>query len=144
LLAALVALVVVPAPAFLTVAAVTARRPAGFLVRGSLERSCVLALGVLAAVFLAGDLAFFPELSLAACAPALGAAPWVVGEILSGPSAFKVEALWGAIAAAQVGIAAGAAAGSAAAGAVVGALAAASTVLAVRGPPLADSTIYES
>ena len=141
---ALLALLSIPAPAFLTVTALTERRAAAFLVRGSVERGFVLGAAALAGAALLAELSIAPELELAACAPALGAVPWVAGEILSGPSAFRTEALLGAVAAAQVGIAAGAAAGSPLAGALLGALAAAGMYLEARGPEAAGSTIYES
>ena len=144
MLAALLALLSVPGPAFLTVAALTERRAAAFLVRGSVERNFVVAASALAGAALLAELSLLPELDLGACAPALGTVPWVAGEILSGPSAFRTEALLGAVAAAQVGIAAGAAAGSPLLGALLGALAAAGMYLEARGPAAADSTIYES
>ena len=62
----------------------------------------------------------------------MAAAAWVAGEILSGPSAFRIEALFGAAAASQ---AACALTGSP----LLGALAAAAIYLESRGP----STIYE-
>ena len=62
-------------------------------------------------------------------------APWVAGEILSGPSTFRVEALFGAIAAAQA---------VSVVSPFAGALVAAAMYLAVRGPSVSESTIYES
>jgi hypothetical protein len=136
MLVALLALLAAPAEALLAVSALTRRRPAAFLVRGSVERGCVLGASALAGGMLALQLALFPELPLAACAPALAVAPWVAGEILSGPSAFRIEALLGAIAAAQLGAVLGSP--------LPGAIAAAAVYLEVRGPALDDSTIYES
>jgi len=129
MLAALLALLAVPAEAMLAVSALTLRRPAAFLVRGSVERA--------AAAVTAVELWLWPELSPAACAPALASAPWLAGEILSGPSVFRVEGLLGAAAAAHVGTAF-------AQSPLLGALAAAAVYLAVRGPVIDDSTIYES
>lgn len=84
------------APTFFTVAHVCAARPHAPLVRGSLERACVLAASGIAviaafigAVIAAGELAIpafgllFPSALLP---PLVGLAPWTAGEILSGPS----------------------------------------------------------
>ncbi|HUJ26639.1 MAG TPA: hypothetical protein VLW85_11515 [Myxococcales bacterium] len=137
MLAALLALLAVPAEAMLAVSALTLRRPAAFLVRGSVERAAVFGVSAAAAAVTAVELWLWPELSPAACAPALASAPWLAGEILSGPSVFRVEGLLGAAAAAHVGTAF-------AQSPLLGALAAAAVYLAVRGPVIDDSTIYES
>ena len=105
MLAALLALLAVPAEAMLAVSALTLRRPAPFLVRGSVERAAVFGVAALVAAVTAVELSLWPELSPAACAPALASAPWLAGEILSGPSAFRLEGLLGAAAAAHVGAA---------------------------------------
>ena len=130
---AVVALFAVPVPALLAAAAVSERRRFGFLVRGSLESSCVGFAAALAGAALSAQVGWVPD--GAVLAPALAAAPWVAGEILSGPSAFRTEALFGAIAAAQA---------VSPISPVAAALAAAGMYLAARGPCLFDSTIYES
>jgi hypothetical protein len=146
------------APAFFSVRSVAARRPFAPLVRGSLERCCVLVaagiaagsltaqIGCFAAVFsccedtfeaLAGD-AFFlfgP--------PTIAAATWCAGELLSGASARSEGALAAAAVAAYFAavLAFGAALGARlpagvalACAASASALAAAAAYLAVRGP----------
>ena len=124
-----VALFAVPAPAVLAAAAVSERRRDGFLVRGSLASACVAFAAALSGTALSAQAGWVPD--GAVLAPALAAAPWVAGEILSGPSAFRVEALLGAIAAAQA---------LSALSPVAAALAAAGMYLAARGPCHFDST----
>ena len=128
---ALVALFAVPAPAYVAALAANARWPS-FLVRGSLEVACVLAAAAFSGAALSAQVGLVPD--GAVLAPALAAGPWVAGEILSGPSAFRLEALFGALAAAQA---------LAAVSPVAAALAAAAVYLAVRGPALILQ-IYES
>src|SRR5262249_61528611 len=97
---------------------------------GSLEATCGGFVAALAGAALTAQVGFVPD--GAVLAPALAAAPWVAGEILSGPSTFRGEALFGAIAAAQA---------VSPISPVAAALAAAGLYLAVRGPPaFFDST----
>jgi len=130
---ALIALFAVPVPALLAAAAVSERRRIGFLVRGSLETTIVAFAAALSGTALSAQAGLIPDGAL--LAPALAAAPWVAGEILSGPSTFRVEALFGAIAAAQA---------VSVVSPFAGALVAAGLYLAVRGPSVSESTIYES
>ena len=90
-------------PSFATVRRVTSIRPYAPLVRGSLERACVLAVAGLAAAIACAEI--FGALSsvlqatsyerfewlatpvfFLAAPPVIGLAPWAAGEILSGPS----------------------------------------------------------
>ena len=102
-------------PSFLAVSRISARRSFAPLVRGSLERTCVLAAAGVAAIsifaqimFLALRLANTPEdlelfctpLFFLLAPPVLGAAPWVAGELLSGPSQRQEESLAAALASA--------------------------------------------
>jgi hypothetical protein len=140
-------------PATVSVAALVRGRLVAPLLRGSVERGCVLfaalaagALLPLEAVLAESMLPGSAEL-VAACAPlAVGAVPWAAGEILSGPSRFGADALAGSLAAAQAfGWAAFlVSGGSSIATAAVAALAAAGAYLEVRGPVRSDSMIYES
>jgi len=145
-------------PSFATVRRVTLGRPCAPLVRGSLERACVLAasglaaaivcaqiFGVLSSVLHAASYERFEWLAtpafFLAAPPVIGLAPWTAGEILSGPSIRQEESFAAAIAAAYLAAAAGFGAGLL--GGIPSGLAAAaalSTVLAVvaylrvRGP----------
>lgn len=127
MLAALLALFAAPAEAMAAASALTRRRPAAFLVRGSVERAAVFGASLAAAAVTALELSLWPELSPASCAPALASAPWLAGEILSGPSAFRFEGLLGAAAAAHL-------VAALLQSPALGALAAAAVYLAVRGP----------
>jgi len=128
------------APTWLTVASLTARRAFAPIVRGSVETLCVLAA---AGVSAASALAQVASLSLDADAvwfcligpPALAAAPWVAGELLSGPSQDPLSSLAAAAAIAQPAALLGCAAVGPAAGAVCGAACAALVYLRVRGAP---------
>jgi hypothetical protein len=143
-------------PSFLAVSSLTAKRPFAPLVRGSLERSCVLAAAGLAAVSAAGQVLliagwfavtidqlelFATPLFFLLAPPIAGAAPWVAGEMLSGPSRRDEESLAAALATAYlaaalgfgVALPAGLAAALAAAGASATILAA-FVYLAARGP----------
>ena len=145
-------------PSFATVRRVTSIRPYAPLVRGSLERACVLAVAGLAAAIACAEI--FGALSsvlqatsyerfewlatpvfFLAAPPVIGLAPWAAGEILSGPSIRQEESFAAAIAAAYLATAAGFGAGLI--GGIPAALATAaafSTILAVvaylrvRGP----------
>ncbi|HUJ26637.1 MAG TPA: hypothetical protein VLW85_11505 [Myxococcales bacterium] len=102
------------APSFLAVSRASRRRPFAPLVRGSLERCCVLAAAGLAAasvsasvVLLAGFRFPIDQLDSAAvrlfflfAPPVIGLAPWTAGEILSGASARQEESFAASLAAA--------------------------------------------
>ena len=97
-------------PAFFAVGHVTARRPFAPLVRGSLERCCVLVAAGIAASSITAQIGFFAaafsscedvfeavawrSFSLAA-PPTIAAATWCAGELLSGASV-RGEAALGA------------------------------------------------
>jgi hypothetical protein len=113
-------------PSFATVRRVTSARPYPPLVRGSLERTAVLAaaglaaavvcaeiLGVLQALIDSYDRFEFlatPVFFLVA-PPVIGVAPWVAGELLTGPSKRQEESFAAAVAAAYLAAAAGFGAG---------------------------------
>jgi hypothetical protein len=128
------------APTWFTVASLTARRAFAPIVRGSVETLCVLAA---AAISAASALAQVASLSLDADAvwfcligpPAFAAAPWVAGELLSGPSQDPLSSLAAAAAIAQPAALLGFAAVGPAAGAICGAACAALVYLRVRGAP---------
>ena len=101
-------------PSFVAVSRVTRARPIGPLVRGSLERCCVLAAAGLAAAggaaqlvwvvgCFGGDEQLATPLFFLLLPPALGAAPWVAGELLSGPSRRPEESFAAALATAYGG-----------------------------------------
>jgi hypothetical protein len=140
-------------PTFSAVRSVTRRRAFAPLVRGSVERACVLAASGLAAaglcaqlVLLLGGMPFHMIESVATylffllAPPILGAAPWTAGEVLSGPSARHEEsfaaALVSAYFAGALGFYAGVTAGTGVAlvvAAAAAALGATITYLCVRG-----------
>ena len=132
------------APAYLSAEALGRRRWAAPLVRGTLENACVFAATAFAVVAVTAQVSLAEliapgagELVLATAAGAVAAVPWFAGEILSGPSAFRWEALVGAVAAAQ-------AACGLTGSVVVGALAGGAVYVEVRGAPAVSSTIYDS
>ena len=148
------AAIALTAPSFAAVRRVTLRRPFAPLVRGSLERCCVLgAAGLASAVACAQLLSALsgrpweaieilctPWFFLAV-PPVVGLAPWVAGEVLSGPSVRQEEAFAAALAAAWLAAAAGFGAGlpggipvAIASAAALSTLAAAIAYLRVRGP----------
>jgi hypothetical protein len=101
LLAPPVCALAVSAPVFFAVCRITARRTFAPLVRGSLERACVLAASGIAAVSITVQLGMFAAAvsrsddTFEAVAwrgfflfgpPCIAAAAWVAGEMLSGPS----------------------------------------------------------
>jgi len=125
-------------PAFLAVSRVTQARAFAPLVRGSLERTLVLASAGLAAGCVAAQVlelaarfaVNFDQLEAFATVPfflfappVLGLAPWAAGEVLSGPSRRQDESLAAAMATAY--LAAALAFGMAIPGGVAAALAAA-------------------
>ena len=104
-------------PSFLIVSRLSTARPFAPLVRGSVERLCVLAGSGVAAISISAQFIFAlfwlsPPLAgvelWAAPAfflfapPVLGLAPWVAGEVLSGPSRRQEESLAAALAAAYL------------------------------------------
>lgn len=109
-------------PAFGAVRRVTSARRYAPLVRGSLERTVVLAAAGLAAAVvcaqifgvLTATIASYDRFELLAtpvfflvAPPVIGVAPWVAGEVLSGPSERQEESFAAAIAAAWLAAAAG-------------------------------------
>jgi len=101
LLAPPVCALAVSAPAFFAVCRITARRTFAPLVRGSLERACVLAASGIAAASITAQLGLLA--AAVSCSddafealawrgfflfgpPCIAAAAWVAGEMLSGPS----------------------------------------------------------
>jgi hypothetical protein len=146
--------VALTAPSFATVRRVTLRRPFAPLVRGSVERCCVLAAtGVASALACAELLRALSRLSYESieivCTPwfflvvppVIGLAPWVAGEVLSGPSVRQEESFAAALAAAYVAAAAGFGVGLAvgmpwgiASAAALSTIVAAVAYLRVRGP----------
>jgi hypothetical protein len=109
------------APSFLAVARVSRARTFAPLVRGSLERACVLAAAGIAAasvfaqVILAAGYEFsIDQLDSAAVRlfflvgpPILGLAPWAAGELLSGASARQEESFAAALSTAYLAAAMG-------------------------------------
>ncbi|MCA1826231.1 MAG: hypothetical protein ABR567_18285 [Myxococcales bacterium] len=112
-------------PSFASVRRVTSSRPYAPLVRGSLERTLVLAAAGLAAAVVCAQVvgalssvASYERLEYLAtpvffvvAPPVIGLAPWTAGELLSGPSARQEESFAAAIAAAYLAAAAGFGAG---------------------------------
>lgn len=143
----LIASAALAAPSYAVVVRVTGARAVAPLVRGSVERACVLAIAGLAAAVACAQI--FGVLQLVVdgydrfewCAtpvfflagpPVIGAAPWAAGELLSGPSVRQEAAFAAALSAAWLGAAAGFGAGLL--GGIPSALAGAaafSTILAV-------------
>jgi hypothetical protein len=88
-------------PGVIAVRWLVENRAVGFLVRGSLERACVhgtglgtcVALIVQAGLLAADDPWFGVALLGLAAPPLLAVAPWVTGEVLSGPSERPMLAL---------------------------------------------------
>ena len=148
------AAIALTAPSFAAVRRITLRRPFAPLVRGSLERCAVLAAGGLASAVVFAEIlaAVSPRpyetlvrlsvpLFFVAAPPVIGLAPWVAGEVLSGPSRRHEESFAAALAVAYLGAAAGFGAGlgcgipaALAAAASLSTIAAAVTYLRVRGP----------
>ena len=95
-------------PAFLAVSRLTARRPFAPLVRGSLERCCVLVAAGIAAGSITAQIGFFAAAVsscedafeavawrsfILAAPPSIAAAVWCAGELLSGASVRSEGAL---------------------------------------------------
>jgi hypothetical protein len=122
LLAPPVCALAVSAPAFFAVCRITARRTFAPLVRGSLERACVLTASGIAAVSVTAQLGLFAA-AVSGCddafeaqafrgfflfgPPCIAAAAWVAGEMLSGPSPRCEPAFAAAVIAAYAGGVAG-------------------------------------
>lgn len=147
-----VVLLISGAAATALVGALVRRRHVAPLIRGSLERACVAVGAALAAAALSIEASAIDMLLpgsrelLLACAPvAIAAAPWAAGEVLSGPSAFSLDAFAGSVVAAQLAsIAAWSVAGASPLAIGAAAAAAAGAYLRVRGDPARPSTIYGS
>ena len=139
-------------PAFLAVSHLTSRRPFAPLVRGSLERCCVLMAAGIAAGSITAQIGFFAaafsscEDTFEAAAsnaffllapPAIATAAWCAGEMLSGDSVRCEPALAAAVVAAE-------AAGVLAFGGVMGTHGSAGAALAFAGAAsaLASSAAY--